>query len=89
MKTLSITLDDETFARLDSISKRENARLEDMAAAYLAEGVANDDAPGYVFTAEDLAAIAEGLAQSKAGQVYPHEQVVAEIEAILSGYDQS
>ena len=85
MRTLSITLDDETFARLDRISKRENARVEDMAAAYLAEGVANDDDPGYVFSAEDLAAIAEGLAQSRTGQVYPHAQVVAEIEAILCG----
>lgn len=87
MKTVSITLDEKTFEDLDRIAKRENARLEDMAAAYLADSVANDADPDYEFTEEDVAAIREGLADIEAGRVYSHEQVVAELEAILSQND--
>jgi len=86
MKTFTVELDDEVVTKLSGLASVRGVSVEYLVAAG-AEVIADDLQQGdelmqdHEWSAEDVAAIEEGLAQIERGETIPHEQVMAEIKA--------
>jgi predicted transcriptional regulator len=86
MKTFTVELEDEIAKKLSGLANVRGVSVEYLVAAgaeALADDLQDGDdlAEGHQWSAEDIAAIEEGLAQIDRGETIPHEQVVAETKA--------
>lgn len=76
MKTLTITISDEAAQALERAVAGGSHTAEQVASRVVEDAYAADF--GDDLTADDIAAIEEGLADFEQGRTIPHEQVVAE-----------
>lgn len=77
MKTLTVTLSDETAQKLADHAAENGKTAEEWAARVVEE--AYDDGWLADLSPADRAALLEGWEESKRGEGIPHEQVVAEM----------
>ncbi len=90
MRTFTVQLDDAVAEKLSGLAAVRGVNVEYLVAAG-AEALADDLQQGdslterHQWTAEDLAAINEGLAQLDRGESYSQEEVEAHIDAVLRG----
>ena len=86
MKTFTVQLADDVADKLSGLADVRGVTVEYLMAAgaeELADDLQEGDelAANHQWSAKDIAAIEEGLAQIERGETIPHEQVVAEIKA--------
>jgi predicted transcriptional regulator len=90
MKTLTVQLADDVADKLSSLADIRGVTVENLVTAG-AEALADDLRDGddarqhHQWTAEDLAAINDGLAQLGRGESVSQEEVEAHIDAVLRG----
>lgn len=77
MKTLTITISDEAAQNLARAVEGGAHTAEEIASHVVESAYAEDWGD---LSAEDIAAIEEGLAQADRGETIPHEQVVADMK---------
>jgi predicted transcriptional regulator len=90
MKTLTVQLADDVADKLSSLADVRGVTVEYLVTVG-AEALADDLHEGsnlterHQWTAEDLAAINEGLGQLDRGESFSQEEVEAHIDAVLRG----
>jgi len=84
MKTLAVTISDETLAYWRERGAQRGQSPEEVAAMWLEEAAARDrDGPGYELSDEQMALVREALEDPRPG--IPHEVVMAEMRAMIAG----
>lgn len=78
MKTLTVTLSDETAQKLADHAAENGKTAEEWAARVVED--AYDDSWWDDLTPEDRAALEEAMAQAERGETIPHKEVVAEFK---------
>ena len=86
MKTFTVQLADDVADKLSGLADVRGVTVEYLMAAgaeELADDLQEGDelAANHQWSAKDIAAIEEGLAQIERGETIPHDRVVAEIKA--------
>ncbi len=90
MKTFTVQIEDAVAEKLSGLAAVRGVAVEYLVAAG-AEALAEDLREGddltkrHQWTAEDLAAINEGLAQLDRGESFSQEEVEAHVDAVLRG----
>jgi predicted transcriptional regulator len=84
MNKIAICLDDEVMARLRAWADESQMKIEELASILVEASLDDHEADGEL-TPEQCAAIEAGLKAIEAGDVVPHEQVMAELDALFAG----
>lgn len=88
MSTFTVQLDDRTSQALHHAAIRRNRREEDLISEFLERLFVSvldlgspDDPAEDTYSAADIEAVEEGIAQLRRGESVPHDVVVAEMRA--------
>lgn len=84
MTTITIDLPDDIAARLSQQARTFKTSVSELAEAFVVRGIEDEEQVGQGWhpslTPDDIAAIEEGMAQAKRGEVYPLDEVLATLD---------
>jgi predicted transcriptional regulator len=84
MTTITIDLPDDVLARLSQHAQTFKTSVTELAEAFVVRGIEDEEQVGQGWhpslTPDDIAAIEEGMAQAKRGEVYSLDEVLATLD---------
>jgi predicted transcriptional regulator len=84
MTTITIDLSDDFAVRLSQQARTLKTSINELAEAFVVRGIEDEEQVGQGWhpslTPDDIAAIEEGMAQAKRGEVYSLDEVLATLD---------
>lgn len=84
MTTITLDLPEDIAARLSEQARTFKTSISELAEALVIRGLEDEEQVGQGWhpslTPDDIAAIKEGMAQAKRGEVYPLDEVLATLD---------